>query len=116
MHTVQTGCLVLDEVSSSSLRHTVLSLLEELQRKDAVLSELTAATASTPPPPSLIVGDGESVTVKLKEEIAHLQYTNARLKIELMNRLVIWTALHEQETVRLFLDLYQKSLNAASVG
>ena len=115
MHTIQTGCLVLDEVSSSSLRHTVLSLLEELQRKDAVLSELTAATASTPPPSS-IVGDGESVTVKLREEIAHLQYTNARLKIELMNRLVFWTALHEQVTVRLFLDLYQKSLNAASVG
>ena len=89
MHTLsdsQTGCVVLDETSSSSLRHTILSLLEELQRKDAVLSELTAGTTGTPPPPSLSVGDGDSVTVKLREEIAHLQYTNARLKVELMNR------------------------------
>ena len=84
---------MLDEAGSCSLRHTVLSLLEELQRKDAVLSELTATT-TTATTGDFSVADGESdgVMMKLRKKITQLQYTNARLKVELMNRCV-WEGL-----------------------
>lgn len=76
---------MLDEAGSCSLRHTILSLVEELERKDAVLSELTT-TPPPPPPAGEEEGDGKDVVERLRVQVTQLQYTNARLKVELMNR------------------------------
>jgi hypothetical protein len=56
-----------------------LTLLNDLQRKDAIISRLTSQRSTPPPPP---VGDGSTHDQQLKE----LKYANAKLRVDLLNR------------------------------
>jgi hypothetical protein len=71
-------CISLNQYGVTQLSHTLLTLLNDLQRKDAIISKLMAQR-STPPPP---VSDGSTHDQQLKE----LKYANAKLRVDLLNR------------------------------
>ena len=82
------GLLSTDETGSSVLCHTLNLLLEDLNRKDMIINHFMSSLGETQPSTddALNKTTPSSENESLKKLVTELQYNNAKLKIDVMNR------------------------------
>ena len=71
------GYISIDKEGYRSLCQTLEDVLNKLENKEAIIKELSSSKFNS--------GDDIS-TGELKTQLAELQYTNAKIKVDLMNR------------------------------
>lgn len=79
------GLLATDETGYSVLYHTLSLLLDDLKRKDLIINHFTSSSLSDNAPST----SDETPTVdSLQKLVTELQYNNAKLRVDVMNRFV----------------------------
>ena len=79
------GLLATDETGYSVLYHTLSLLLDDLKRKDLIINHFTSSSLSNNAPPT----SDETPTIdSLQKLVTELQYNNAKLRVDVMNRFV----------------------------
>lgn len=73
----EAGYISIDKEGYRSLCQTLEDILNKLENKEAIIKELSSSKINS--------GDDIS-TGELKTQLAELQYTNAKIKVDLMNR------------------------------
>ncbi|XP_019851588.1 PREDICTED: centrosomal protein of 70 kDa-like [Amphimedon queenslandica] len=86
--TDEEGLISTDETGSSVIYHTLNLLLEDLNRKDMIINHFMSSSEETPPSTddALNKTTPSSENESLKKLVTELQYHNAKLKIDVMNR------------------------------
>lgn len=79
------GLLATDETGYSVLYHTLSLLLDDLKRKDLIINHFTSSSLSDN---ALSTSDETPTIDSLQKLVTELQYNNAKLRVDVMNRFV----------------------------